>query len=483
MTRLAFPDPVRLLGGLAASVALSFSVAASLLHPGGFRVALAATLSILVLAVGTWAPRHLLYALVVWLASLGFVRRLVSEVSPPGDADALLLVGPVAIAVLLLVTAQEREARPRTGLANAVLALTVLVILGALNPLQGGLITGVAGLLFVLVPILAFWVGRKLCDDATLTSVMKLTGVLAIPAALYGLGQVFLGFPPWDETWIRERGYESLSVFAADVEGQAYRPFASFSAASEYAAFLGVATVIWLGYRLMTRRVALAIGVVGLIAAAIVYASSRGVVVGIAAALGLMFAARRRLPLGAAFLVVIAFLVVPFAVSRVVAGAVDGSSGGVLVAHQLEGLSDPLDPETSTLPLHLSIVGEGVRSITAEPLGLGVGAVTLAGTKFGGYTRGTEADISNIAVALGIPGLAAYLVFVGLAFTRTYRLAAARQEPLALVALGILTVTLLQWLNGGHYGVAFLPWLVLGWVERSSATSGAHETPETSSSP
>jgi hypothetical protein len=42
-----------------------------------------------------------------------------------------------------------------------------------------------------------------------------------------------------------------------------------------------------------------------------------------------------------------------------------------------------------------------------------------------------------------------------------------------------LGVTLLQWLNGGHYGVAFLPWLVLGWVERSSSSAASPETPET----
>ncbi len=477
MTRFAVTDRLRLLGGLAASVALAFSVAASLLHPIGFRVALAAGLSVLVLGIGTRAPRHLLYALVVWLASLGLVRRLVYEVSPPGEADALLLVGPVAIAVLLLVTGQREELRRRTSLATSVLVLTVLVIAGALNPLQGGLLTGIAGLLFVLVPMLAFWVGLKLCDDATLTSVVKLTGVLAIPAALYGLAQVFVGFPPWDATWIRERGYESLAVFAADVEGQAYRPFASFSAASEFSAFLGVATVIWLGYRLMTRRAALAIGVLALLTVAILYVSARGVVLGVMTALGLMFAARRRLPLGAAFLVVVVFLAVPFTVGRVVAGSVGGGGGGVLVAHQLQGFSDPLDPARSTIPIHLSIVGEGVRSVTAEPLGVGVGAVTLAGSKFGDYTRGTEADVSNVAVALGIPGLLAYLVFVFIAFSRTYRVASARQDSLALIALGILTVTLLQWLNGGHYGVAFLPWLVLGWVERTSARSPEALTP------
>jgi hypothetical protein len=31
----------------------------------------------------------------------------------------------------------------------------------------------------------------------------------------------------------------------------------------------------------------------------------------------------------------------------------------------------------------------------------------------------------------------------------------------------VLVITLLQWLNGGQYAVAFLVWLVLGWVDRA----------------
>ena len=31
---------------------------------------------------------------------------------------------------------------------------------------------------------------------------------------------------------------------------------------------------------------------------------------------------------------------------------------------------------------------------------------------------------------------------------------------------GIVTVTAMQWLNGGQYVVAILPWLMLGWADR-----------------
>jgi hypothetical protein len=458
----------RSLAGLGLVTVLSVAVAASVLDPRGFRIALAAGLAALTFGVGTWAPRDLLYGLFVWLAALGLTRRLVSELSPPGEADALLLVGPAALTVLFLVATHRGALRQSTSLSNCVLILTLLVVAGAANPLQGDLITGVAGLLFVLVPMLAFWVGRQLCDDATLASVLKLAGVLGIPAALYGLWQVFLGFPRWDATWIRESGYESLYVFAPGVEGT-YRPFATFSAASEYAAFLGVAVLVWLVFGLTRRRFLISLPVVGLLAAAVLYASARGVLVGLVLALAIIAAARRRLPIAIALVVAAASLVVLPLAARAASAAFEPESGGALVAHQVAGFADPLDPESSTLPIHLSIVAEGLRTIVAEPLGLGVGAVNLAGVKFGGEARGTEVDVSNAAVALGIPGLVVYLVFVVIAFSRAYGLAVRRGDSLALASLAVLTVTLFQWLNGGHYAVTFLPWLILGWVDRSDS--------------
>jgi hypothetical protein len=93
--------------------------------------------------------------------------------------------------------------------------------------------------------------------------------------------------------------------------------------------------------------------------------------------------------------------------------------------------------------------------------------VTLAGTKFGGAEASTEADPSNAAVAWGIPGLIAYLVISISGLLRGYQLAFIRRDWLAPAALAILILMLSQWLNGGQYAVAFLPWLLLGWIDRS----------------
>jgi O-antigen ligase len=95
--------------------------------------------------------------------------------------------------------------------------------------------------------------------------------------------------------------------------------------------------------------------------------------------------------------------------------------------------------------------------------------VSLAATKFGGAAHATEADPSNMAVAAGIPGLAAYAVVAALVLTRAYRLAVTRRDPLSLIALAVVVITFLQWLNGGQYGVALLVWITIGWIDRNTA--------------
>ena len=80
---------------------------------------------------------------------------------------------------------------------------------------------------------------------------------------------------------------------------------------------------------------------------------------------------------------------------------------------------------------------------------------------------------------MGLPGLLAYTVVFVVGFRRAYRRARS-SEPLAAAALGVLVVTLFQWLNGGQYAVALLPWLILGWLDRPLERKSAPDLPTTS---
>jgi hypothetical protein len=450
---------------LVAAISLGLLYAGrALVDPTRAHLVMAGAIIAVLVGIGLRSPRSLLYGLVVWLAVLGLVRRLAAEFSPAPQSDPLLLVEAAAAGVLLIVAAARGAFSNLTGLAKAVLALSLLVVLGAINPLGGSISAGFGSLYLILIPMLAFWVGRSICDDRTLATILGLVAVLAVAAGVYGLAQTFSGFPSWDAAWINTRGYEALNV------GGVTRAFGPFSSASEYAIFLGIGFIAWLAFGFRLVRLPFAVGAVALLATAIFYESSRGIIFTTVFAVALMAAARRRLPIAmSGALAVAALFAVPLVTRSVASSPTSSASdpGSALAAHQIQGLSSPLSSQSSTLGAHFSLFRNGLRSAIHNPVGLGIGSVTIAGSKYGGQTASTEVDPSNAAVALGIPGLIAYLAVVGIAFFNAYSLASRRHDALGIAALGVLVITLLQWLNGGQYAVAFLVWLVLGWVDRA----------------
>lgn len=422
----------------------------------------------LLIALAIRSPRLVLYLLLIWLPVLGLVRRLVSSLgsaSPLGDP--LLLVAPAVWIMLTMVAIQRGAFRDRTPLATAVLAFTAVLAVSALNPLQGGLRVGLGGLLLIVVPMLAFWVGRSLLDDRAATVVVWLLGLMAVPAAVYGLVQTFVRMPSWDSRWVATQGYEALNV------GSTIRAFASFSAASEYAIFLGVGILAWAALARRLWRIPLAVVAVGLLAVAVWYESSRGIIVMIAVALAFRLVAGRRIPLRWGMLVAIALVAaVPWVVGHLSPARFGSSAGSQLAAHQVQGLGDPFGSQ-STLPGHITMMVNGVKQAVSNPVGTGVGAISVAAGKYGGTIAGTEVDLGNAPAAAGVAGLIGYLAVVVIGIPRAYRLAASRRSVPALAALGIILVTVLQWLNGGNYAVIALPWLFLGYVDAQSRAGRA----------
>jgi hypothetical protein len=427
------------------------------------------------LVVGATSPRRLLLLMVIWLIALGALRRLLFLAEPDVPYDAVLLVGPFAVGVLLIAAVRKGALKSRTPLANGVLALSALALLGALNPLQGSLLVGLAGLLFFFVPQLGFWIGRRIADDQTMMSIAKLIAVAAPVVALYGLSQTFLGFLPWDQAWI-----DSARAYAAVGVAGTTRAFSSFSASSDYASFLAIGIVVWLALGFRRFGSLIAVPVLGLLGAALLFESGRGIIVLLLVAIFFMGASRLKFPLPVAGLgAVLVVVLIPLVASKVDATTlVQGPAVG-LVSHVTEGLSDPFGA-SSTLLLHLNGFTQGLALTITHPFGLGVGAVTLGTQKFGGVSSGTEADISDAAVALGFPGLLAYLVVLVLGIRNVYKTACRRRDSAALIALGIPLVLLMRWLAGGQYAVAVLPWLVLGWADwstRSTRSADIQEIP------
>jgi hypothetical protein len=435
----------------------------------GVRGALLVSALPLVIAVVGRSTRGTLIGLAIWLVALGLIRRLISSGTGASVShDPLLLVGPAALAALFIVSTGRGAFRRRTPLASAVLLLSLFGLIEAFNPLQGGLLIGLGGLLLVTFPMLAFWVGRVLVDGVQLRQLLRLLSVLAALDAFYGLIQQFAGFPSWDLRWISSSGYTAL-----DVGEFTTRSFGSFSSAQEYSVFLCIGLVLWVALFKRGRMVWVVIQLVmiALIGTAEVLESQRSSLVLLVFALGAMTAARTgRRPaggvlLGALFLLLLYLGVNQFASPSATQETATNSTS-VLTSHLLSGIANPTG-QGSTLPGHFSRLVSGIESGFSEPIGHGTGSITLAASNLGNASQlGTELDPSNAAVAFGFAGLLAYLIVAGRGLSTVYRLAARGKDPISIAVLGVAGVTLFQWLNGDLYSVAWLFWLTLGWADQ-----------------
>lgn len=428
-------------------------------HPDLLRLLFAGTIALALLTLCFTRPAVGVVTTIGFLMVLALVRRLLIADAGWSGADPLLLVGP-AIATILLVKLLVIDRRPLApdGISLLVTVMLVLTFLQVGNPGGGGIAAGLGGLLFIAVPLFWFYIGRELASDALAGHALWLLVLGAAAIGMYGLLQTEAGFPSWDREWLLISGWDSLNV------GETVRGFGTFASSAEYAFTLGAALAVACSLILLGRTtVVLALPI---LAVALFLASARGPLImavgAVVVLLGLRSGSPRR-----ALAVALASLVVGGGALVALGPGLSGAGGGNdLVAHQLEGVSDPLNPENSTLLLHLELVVDGVARGVAHPLGSGTGATNNASSKLGGgnaVSQGSEVDISNAFISLGLLGGFAYIALLVLTLRRAAQGWFAGHK-LMLPVLAVLVVTLGQWLIGGHYALAPLTWLLIGYV-------------------
>lgn len=462
-------DPAPLGGAVAAAGLGGAAAAAVVLQPGQLRLLVAVAFAVALLTLALARPRAAVLATVGFLIVLAFLRRILIAEAGWSAYDPLLLVGPL-VAVVLMVRLFVLESRPLApdGLSKLVLGVLGLTVLEIANPGGGGLLTGMGGFLFVGVPLLWFFIGRELADQVLTSRLLALMVVSGVAVALYGILQSQTGFPTWDVNWLNVTGYSALNV------GNEIKPFGTFSSSAEYSLFLGSALVVAAAYVLRGRGPAL-LALLPL-AVGLFLSSTRSALITAVTAIILLVALRPRRPVTA---LVVAVLAVGGSYGALKAFGGDLSrgasqSGSALINHQVAGLTDPLNPNSSTLLVHLQLVQKGIGEGLRNPIGSGTGSTNQAGGKLGGANgpaQATEVDISNAFVALGLLGGILYLAIVIVVLVRAVRGYFAGRE-LLLPVIGVLIVGAGQWLTGGHYALSPLTWLLIGWM--AAATRKPH---------
>lgn len=390
----------------------------------------------------------------------GFSRRVLTYFFPESQLVDLVVLIPavVILATMLFHLSRSTIDSPPTPVFFRI--LIVGIVLAGFNPSGAGLganlLTSAQLGIWVAVFLLSY---RGLVKFVSVARAVLLVGVLN---ALYMFWQNSFGLTPWDDLWVRTDGYAALYVGPDLV-----RPLGLASSAAESAALCAVVVAVGLGHLRDSRAPFRALYVVPVMigfSGALIAGTRTFLLLTIAAAC-VWIAARSRHPVRNILLSVAA--VVPlaaFIASRFLGSASNG------VARTLNTLSGQEDLATSTIPLHIDLLVNGVLHGLTTVIGTGSGQLgVLTGT-----SGNAEVDIANAATMAGVVGLAA-IVFAYVYLARNFSRVVS-MGGLGLTALLVLVTTFGQWLSVGFYGLTCFVWFVFGALAREiqkAKTDGA----------
>jgi hypothetical protein len=424
----------------------------------------AAILIVLLAGLSLWSRTSGIAATLLYLMIMGDYRRYASFFQGYPFSDPLLLVAPVSAFVLAVMVFLDGRAKGMSMLGALIGIFALLMFAEIFNPLQGGIAVGFAGALFYFVPMLWFWVGRAYGQPALVEQlVLKLMIPAAVCTALLGTYQAFYGLLPFEAAWAKEVQFGALYVSGNP------RPLGFFTSPAEHVRFLLIASVsivaIWLRSR---SRVIL---LLPLLLVSMFLGGSRGPIVMFVLTCAVLWAVLTR---SSTLWFPRAGLAAIIAAGTVGAGltfleqAHFNSRIDALVTHQVEGLLNPTDTEKSTAVGHVALATEGLMDGVTSPAGKGLGATTLAASKYGEGAYSAEVDLANMFYSLGIIGGLLYISIIIAAIASALTLWRERRGTVQLVMLGTILSTLSAWLLGGEYANGAIIWLLLGAIDRGT---------------
>lgn len=452
---------------------LFFLPALSLLAINGMgRESITLAIAFPLLALGAIQIRAGIVAVVVYLVLLGDIRRALIPLVGWSGLDPLLLLGFVSAILICALAIVNKQIRLDTPLARWTLALMVVMLLQVFNPKQGGLIVGVAGGIFLIAPLVWFWVGRTFFTEELMRMLLfKILTPLAVAAMLVGFVQVFYGYFPYQMAWYDIAGYTALGTVETGLA-----PISFFASGTEHGSFLiTVGIALWATFLLRNKT---SILLLLPLLFGVMLTGSRGPVVKILGMAVVLWALMGRnkaawVPRGLLALVVcgIGFA---WSMSQVGSLGLGGAAQSKLERQAL--LLDEGTSEGGTIAVHTSLLLHGYEAAFTNPLGYGLGASSKAAVKFGSAFRPTETDIGDVMMTTGLVGGVIYHVMIVLIALTAIRYWLRTRSVLALAFVGILGVNFSLWLGGGLYAVSSILWLCIGALDRLARDSSREET-------
>jgi hypothetical protein len=409
----------------------------------------------------------------------GFLRRAQYLVWTYSDSDPIHILTPIVTFLAFVMLLQRSGLRifRETPLAGLVSILGLIYFIQIFNPLQGGLIVGFSGALFVLVPVTWFYFGQAI-KPKFIETVFRLMVVLGLITSLYGIYQLAFGFPSFEQYWIdNTEFYNSISV------GHVERALATYSSAEEWGRYIELGGLIAFGFGAAARtylRRAAWFFCGGALSLMMLFTGQRTAIFGLILGVFILvlMGARSwkgvfsRVGLALAPVVVLAVLVQAPTNDDMLSHGQDEKFQTVL-SHTARGTLRPTQEDSLQERLkNWTYLATDV--IPYRPFGMGLGATSLGAWRFS-----TDIDLPPIdsyfissVLTCGLPTVLLLIWILVRATVMSWRRFRGAEPGSAegrvwRIAASLMPVLILNNMFGNTftlYSVAPLGWLLIGWI-------------------
>ncbi|OYD14988.1 hypothetical protein CH333_06885 [candidate division WOR-3 bacterium JGI_Cruoil_03_44_89] len=405
-------------------------------------------------------------ALLIYLPFMAFLRRYIYIYNPYVRFDPILIISSILTIFMFLYLIffySDTIIGPRRK-KPIVRYTTLLLIIYAIemfNPLQEGLSVGISGAIFFLIPTIWFYFGRFI-DRERMNYILYITVFIGVVVAMYGLKQNFLGYTSFEKYWAELGGYTALSIRGW------LRPVSTFASSQEYTTYIMIAGIISFALVVKDVKNLPLLAVLALIVLALIMSASRGALLGLIMGIGLytILGLKETKRIGIAVLIM--FIVYAGLVARINFSSVNPDSAeAAYLAHTASGIFDPF-AKGSTLWSHWSGALRGFSLMFRNPIGYGLGAGTLAATKFGGIGTASEGFIASLQGSTGLVGTVVFFVlFFFLA--RNSLLKYRRDGDFFSKLVFVITIEVFLTIDLRLYSIGPLIWLLWGYQSYRSS--------------
>jgi hypothetical protein len=435
-----------------------------------------------------------LIAMMLFEPVRGLLRRAQYLLVDYTSQDPIHLLTPIVtlLAFALLLKSQRLAIFRASPLAGWVSLLGLIYFAQIFNPLQGGLVVGLAGAMFTLVPLLWFYFGQSVKDEF-ITNVLRLMVAVGLVTSLYGVYQLLFGYPAFEQYWIdNTEFYDSIAV------GHVERALATFCSAEEWGRYTEFGAIVAFGFAAGAKRLWVRGGWIfcAVALSAFVLLSGQraavfGLIVGVTA---LLLLGARSLPNAmarVALLLVPALLLVVFLKApgqEEMWSNDETQTVSTVLLHTQRGVLKPAEEES--LQVRLTNWTYFVTQIIPyRPLGAGIGAAWLSQARFNQDVDFPPVDSSILshAITCGIPGLLLFVWILSRATWLSFRAARrARPDDRNAIAKRIIAAVMCALVLNSVFGLTFtlysvapLAWLFMGWVSAETLRARREDKRET----